>query len=217
VLIVDHPDGFDAGEDEAIEHAAGGCEHADDLERMLVVPLAGTRADAVGANQLRAGSHRGGASNVCTDDGLHRCLPQLSGRERSAIQRDIVVRRADDAKTAETVAERQRDDLLHHAVCGELAGFGERNVPRRRIQVVDAGEDQLHRTALRADHQVDPLCVAQQALFHLRREQQNQADRADAEGKQHDVQRSVQWPRPGIAPGESREVHVARPSSRRSG
>ena len=88
---------------------------------------------------------------------------------------------ADDAKASETVAERERDRRGDQRVPGPALGLGERDVPGREIDMIDAGQDQLQRAALGADHQVEAAGVPGQAVLKLGAEQEQQDDHADAE------------------------------------
>src|SRR5688500_10482065 len=72
--------------------------------------------------------------------------------------------------------------------------------------MVDASEHELHRAALRADHQVDAARVAVHALLGLADNQQQENDGAHAEREQDHAERCVERPRAQVARREGGEI-----------
>ena len=156
------------------------------------------------------------ARRLRAHDRFHRLPPQPPGRRLAAVVRDVVVRRADDPEAAEAVAERERDRLLHRPVLRELLRGGERDVAGGRVEMEHGGQDELHRTALRAGHQVDAARVATHPLLDLMRGEQDERDRPDPEREQHEVERRVERLRPEVGNAEAREVHWITPALKRA-
>ena len=68
------------------------------------------------------------------------------------------------------------------------------------------GKDELHRAALRADHEIDAARVAVHALLELADNENQQDDGGDAEREQDQAQHRVQRPRAQVARRERRQV-----------
>ena len=97
--------------------------------------------------------------------------------------------RADDAETAKAVAERERNDLPDQRIRAQRRDRGKGNVARRHVDVIDAREHELQRTALGAHDEVDPGGVTGQPVLEFARQQQRERHRGDSDGKQHDHQK----------------------------
>ena len=94
-------------------------------------------------------------------------------------------------------------------VCGQRPHRLERDVARRRVQVIDAGKHQLHGAALRADDEIDAASVALEALADLSIHDPDEPDRSHAERQQQDVEERAERLRAEIAPGQAGEIHAA--------
>src|SRR5262245_50827037 len=106
-----------------------------------------------GALRYRRAQHR-----------LHALLPNPARRERPPIESEIVGDRADNAKALDAVAERKGNHAPDEPVLRQRLRRGERDVPRRRIEMEDSGENQLDRAALGADDEIDAFRIAGEAL-----------------------------------------------------
>ena len=131
-------------------------------------------------------------ADLAAEHRLHRRRPRPPLRQRRAVVRDERGLGADDAESPEAVAERQRNHLAHQRTARELLDGGERHVPRRHVGVIDAGQHELQRAALRADDEVDAGGLAREPLLELARQQDHERDRRHAEREQRDVERRRQ-------------------------
>ena len=122
---------------------------------------------------------------------------------------------ADDAKARQTVAQRQRNGFRDKRVLRPALGLGKRDVPRRKIDVIDAGQDELQGAALAADHQVDAAGVPGEAVLELRTEEQQQHDHGDTERQQRQIERGVERPGANVGEAEAEQAHGWAGSSRR--
>ena len=71
------------------------------------------------------------------------------------VEREVTRLRADDAKAAKRITERQRHDGFDHRMGLEFFRVGEWNISGRHVDLVNAREDELQRAALGADDHVD--------------------------------------------------------------
>jgi hypothetical protein len=108
---------------------------------------------------------------------------------------------ADDAKARDVIAHGHGDRAFDHRMLAPAGNLGQGNVPGRKIDLVDAGQDQLQRTALGADHQVEAARIPQKTLLELSAEQQQQYDRADPERQENEIERGIE--RAGADVGET--------------
>ena len=107
------------------------------------------------------------------------------------------------------VAERNGNDFADQRIAAKPFDFLERDVSRRHVDVVDAGEHELQRTALGADDEIDRRGVALEALVERSGEQQQQRDRGDTERKEQQVEQCRQRAAPGVGVGNAHEIHAA--------
>ena len=139
---VDQPDALDRRENHPIEDARRRLEHADHGIGMLAV-LRAARSQAVTADEVVAHAEPGPGRDERAERRFERRLPQPAPGQLAAIVPGIGVLGADDAKARQTVAQRQRNGFRDKRVLRPAFGLGERNVPRRKIDVIDAGQDEL--------------------------------------------------------------------------
>ena len=80
--------------------------------------------------------------------------------------------------------------------------------------MIDAGQHELQRAALRADDEVDSGGLADEPLLELVRKEDHERDRRHAEREQRDVERRGQRTAPGIGEGQAEDVHASAPAGR---
>src|SRR5262249_23559631 len=116
------------------------------------------------------------------------------------IEIDVIRRRPDDPEPVKAVAHREWNDPADHRVPGELLRRFQRDVSGRNIEVEDAGENELDRAALGTDDEIDHLRVATESFADLSVDNHHEADGADTEGEQQNVEQRPERPRSQIAP-----------------
>jgi hypothetical protein len=67
---------------------------------------------------------------------------------------------AEDVKACDIVAHRDRDDTRNVPMFAPAGDLGQRDVAGREIDLIDAGENQLQRTSLGSNDQVEAAGVA---------------------------------------------------------
>jgi hypothetical protein len=139
----------------------------------------------------------------------------LAPSQLAAIVRGIGVLGADDAKASQTVAQRQRNGFRDKRMLRPAFGLGKRNVPRWKINMIDAGQDELQGAALAADHQVDATGIPSEAILELRTEEQQQHDHGNTERQQRQIERGVERPGANVGEAETEQAHRWAGSSRR--
>src|SRR5688572_2895848 len=172
-------------------------------------------AEAMRAGEGSANADAGARRDFGAEHRFHWFVMKTTRSQLRPVMLRVLPWRADDAIALPAVAERQGNRFLDEAVLLEGARCSERDVAGGRVDMVDPGEDQLHRAAFRADDQIDAARIAMHALLELAHHQDQEHDGADAKREQNEAERGVQRPRAQVARGEGREVHRA-PSSRRS-
>ena len=113
-------------------------------------------AEELVADAKPARGRHGGA-----DGRLERPLPETAGGERGAIVLGIGVLGAEDAEAREVVAHRDRNRAFDQRIPAPARDLVEPDVTGREIDLIDADEDQLQRTALGANHEIEAAGVAQ--------------------------------------------------------
>ena len=211
---VDQPDALDGRENYPIEDTCRRLEHADHGIGMLAV-LRAAWSQTVTADEVVAHAEPGPRRDERAERRFERRLPQPAPGQLAAIVRGMGVLGADDAKAGEAVAERQRNRFRDKRVLRPAFGLGERNVPRRKIDVIDAGQDELQGAALAADHQVDAAGVPGEAVLELRTEEQQQDDHGNTERQQRQIERGVERPGANVGEAEAEQAHGRAGSSRR--
>ena len=211
---VGQPDALDRRENHPIEDTRRRLEHADHGIGMLAV-LGAARSEAVTADEAVAHAKPGPGRDERAERRFERRLPQPAPGQLAAIMLGIRMLGADDAKARQTVAQRQRNGFRDKRVLRPALGVGKRDVPRRKIDVIDAGQDELQGAALAADHQVDATGVPGQAVLELRTEEQQQHDHGNAERQQRQIERGVERPGANVGEAEAEQAHGWAGSSRR--
>ena len=75
--------------------------------------------------------------------------------------------------------------------------------------MIDARENELQRTALGADHQIDRRRIAPETLVQRRGEQQKQRDRRHPEGEQREVEKRRQRAATDVGEDDASEIHFS--------
>jgi hypothetical protein len=210
---VQPPDVRHVGQDEVVEHGAGGPEHADDRERIVDVRERGLVTRTVVDRERPADAHPRTLRHLRADHRLQRGRPQLAVAQAPLVVPHVIVRRADDAKTAVIVLDDERHRELHFRTRRDLLRLTPGERPRRHVELVDAREDDLERAAFRADGEIDAARVDVHPLLELGGGQHEQRDRRDAEREQHDVEQRREVARAQIRETDRRERHGGGPST----
>ncbi len=79
--------------------------------------------------------------------------------------RNIVMRRTDYTVAPITVTQRQRNHFFHHAMPCNFLRLFPGDVAGRHIEVINRRQDDLHRTAFGANHQINAAGVALHAVL----------------------------------------------------
>src|SRR5437773_1424579 len=132
----------------------------------------------------------------------------MAGRKLAVIQIDVIGRGADDPEAAETVGDRQWNHAPDQRISGQFLRRGPRDVAGRHIEMEDAGEHELDRTALGADHEIDVFRIAREAVGDLAIDDQHEADRPDAQSEEQHIEERAERPRTQVTPGELKKRHV---------
>ena len=187
LTIMDVPHAVEAGQDQPVHHGPGRRQNSDDAvgRRRVLIAHPG---HSVRADQLIAEPQAGGARDLGSEHRLQTGIPQPAFGETGVVQSWISRRCADDAKPVRAVAQGQRDGLGYSPVLGPALSLGQWDIPSGKVGVVDRGEDELHRTALGPEHQIDPLSVARERLVELMRKQQQHDDGCGAQREKSHVQ-----------------------------
>src|SRR5262245_10968884 len=207
MLIVHEPYAFNARQHQPVKNGIAPRKHTDDLIRR--VGMFCTRvSNAVGSRELGADGKFFTLRDFRSNHGLQRFCPQPASRQLAAIMRDVVMGRADDAKTLVTVTQRERDRLLDHAMLRDLFRLREWNVPGRNVEVINGRQYDLHRTALRTGHEIDAAGIARHTLLDLVRGEQQQRYRSDPQCQQEHVQQGIEGARTHVTHRKRCNVHT---------
>ncbi len=210
LALVDEPHALGADENQSVEDRAGRLQDADHrIDRIAVHGAA--FGQPVRADESIADAESRMRRDRRPQRGFHPVVPETSRPDRASVEPHVVLSRADDPKAAKAVAQRERDHVADQRIRGELLRCPDRDVAGRRVQVKDPGEDQLHRAALRPDHEIDAPRVAVEAVADLSIHDQHESDGCDAERQQQDVEQRAERPRAQIAPRELHEIHAGMP------
>ena len=207
-VLVHLPNTIDAGEHQTVDDGSRRRENPDDTVWIVGVNLAALD-ESVRARELRAERESRAAGDFGTEYRFERRAPQRAAGEPGAIETEEGGFGADDVIAAIAVAERNGNDFADQRIAAKPFDFLERDVSRRHVDVVDAGEHELQRTALGADDEIDRRGVALEALVERSGEQQQQRDRGDTERKEQQVQQCRQRAAPGVGVGNAHEIHAA--------
>ena len=171
-------------EHEPVQYSARGRQQArHGIARVRM--LSATFGEAVRPDEPVADAHLQSARDLAAQYGIERQAPEGSLHKLTAVMPDKIRLRPDNAKSTETVAQCQRYHLRDQRIPAQCVDRVQRNVSRRNIRVIDARQNNLQRTALGADDQVDAGGVTGQARFEFARDEQRQRDRGHSQCK-HD-------------------------------
>ena len=201
------PHALVTGEHQPVEHGARALQDADDDIRMLFMRIAAGVAEAMRAGKRGTRPVAGARRHFGAEHRFQRLLPQPSGPGLRAVQRHITGRGADNAEAAMAVAQRQWNRLLHGTMARDFLRLLPGDVAGRHVEVVNGREDDLQRTALGADHQIDAAGIALHALFQLFRGEQQQDDGRHAQRQQQHVERGAQAARAQIRQADGCDIH----------
>ena len=146
---------------------------------------------------------------------FHLGIPRAPRSIGAVIEIDVIGGRADDPEAAEVVAQRLRNHASDQGILGKLLRGLERDVAGRRVEMEDAGENQLDRAPFGADDEIDVLRVSVETAGDLAVYDHDEPDRAHPERKEQDVQQRAERTRPQVTPGELQEIHAACRNGRR--
>ena len=200
------PHRFGAGEDEPVEHAAAGRQHAADAVGVVAMRMPAP-AQPVAADE--GGPHQGLAGMVGLDDAarcagaqhsVHGLLPQRAFGQGGAVVRHVIRRGAHDAIALVAVTQAERHHLGHQRVLLQRLHLLQGDVARGHVDVEHPRQDELQRAALGAHHQVNAFQVTLKSPVELGGHQQHQRDGGQPQGKQQQVECGGQGPRPQVTP-----------------
>ena len=155
VMGVRPPNACKARQDESIDDAPCRPKNAHDAIRFGMLAPAAT--EAVDACKGSVDDEPRFRRDICTDDGIERCAPQAACGKHRAVMRDQLGLGADDPKTAEAVAERNRNQLCYTRIVTQTERLVQWNVARRRVDMKDARKDQPERTPLGSYDEINAL------------------------------------------------------------
>ena len=163
---VGRPDAVHTGQHQSVDDAGGRRQQADHLISMIAMGRAARRKPVIAKEAIAEHKprFRGG---LAAEHRLERPLPEPTAGQRRSIVFGIGDLRADDAKATETVSQSDRNHGLDQIVAAPALHLRDRDVSRRNVHMVDAGQNELQRTAFGTDHQIEPGGIPRQALLEL--------------------------------------------------
>ena len=179
--------------------AANDAEHLVGVHVRLVL-------QSVCTEKLIADLEPGHFRHLGADHHLKTCFKCAAFRQPSAVVLGVGIRAAHDAVAAVVVPISQRNPLRDVRMADDLFRIGEPNVPGRRVDVVDIGQNQLQWTAFGAEHQIDVFNVAVKRITQLLFGQHEQTDHAYPKGEKHQAQGRLQFLEPDVAPRDVQPV-----------
>src|SRR5690554_1724824 len=89
------------------------------------------------------------------------------------------------------VSKSQRNDIFDQTVLGDPFGLLQGDVPRGKIDMIDAGEDQLKRTAFGSDNQINALGILGHFVFELILHEEQYGENSQAQSQEQNVQSGI--------------------------
>ena len=133
-MRVNLPDTFEAGQYQAVDHAAGRQQDADHFERSIIVLAPFCKA--VRASKSCSEREARLRGDIGTDDDLERARPIPASSQLCVVQITICQRGPNDAKRLKTIAERHRHGTFDDSGHSDPVGLGLRNIAGRNIDLI---------------------------------------------------------------------------------
>ena len=202
------PNALHRGQDELVHHASARFEDAHDGEGLVGVDV-GLVGEAVRAEKRVAQPHSQILGHPRAQRHLKRRLPELALGQRDSVVFYVAVLGSHDAVAFVVVAVRQRNARGDIRVLDHLLGLALQDVARRCVDVVHVGQDELQRTSLRPEHQINVLDVPLKGVVHLLLREEHEAHHAHSKRQQRQTQGRLQGLSPQVSPRlvEESELH----------
>ena len=145
----------------------------------------------------------------CAERHLVWRFPEFALAQRDPVVFGVAVFGSHDAVAFVVVAVRQRNARGDVRVLDHLLGLALQDVARRCVDVVHVGQDELQRTSLRPEHQINVLDVPFKGVVYLLLRQEHEAHHAHPKRQQRQAQGRLQGLGPEVSPRlvEESELH----------
>ncbi len=205
------PYGLYIGNNQTIDNRTSRLENTHYLKRMIAMGIAA--ADSMSAN------NRVPHFNACLPGYLSAChdfiglMPDCPSGNRDLIMIEQSLRRTDNAVLFIAIPQRKGNGLCDHRMRTQLAGFLNRDIACRCINVEYGRQDELQRAPLRTHDQIDTPDVGLHVIVQLLAEEHQYDDRSHTQPEQQHVQKRSQFFLLDIGKGQREDVHRETASS----